>query len=112
MFVIEEQVLRYRCCATDVLREQLVHLREATRLPTVRLGVIPIGASRNGVFPREGFVMFDNDLVSVELVSGVLSVTEPREIAMYVREFTDLAGIAVHGPAARELISAALADLA
>jgi transcriptional regulator with XRE-family HTH domain len=112
MFVIEEQVLRYRFCVNDVLREQLVHLRETTRLPTVRLGIIPIGASRCGVFPREGFVMFDNDLVSVELVSGVLSVTQPREIVMYTREFTDLAGIAVHGTAARALITAALNDLA
>jgi transcriptional regulator with XRE-family HTH domain len=112
MFVIEEQVLRYRFCADGILREQLAHLGEATRLPTVRLGVIPIGASRHGVFPREGFVMFDDDLVSVELVSGVLSVTQPREIAMYTREFTDLAGIALHGKAARELITAALNDLA
>jgi transcriptional regulator with XRE-family HTH domain len=111
MFVIEEHVLRYRLCPDDVLREQFIHLREATRLPTVRLGVIPTGASRYGAFPREGFVMFDDDLVSVELVSGLLSVTQPREIAMYAREFTDLAGIAVHGRAARELITAALDDL-
>jgi hypothetical protein len=27
--------------------------------------------------------MFDTGLVIVELVSGVLSVTQPREIAMY-----------------------------
>ena len=111
MLVIEEQVLRYRFCPDDVLREQLVHLREATRLPTVRLGIIPVGASRNGVFPREGFVMFDNDLVNVELISSLLSVTQPREIAMYIREFTDLASIAIYGPAARELITAALKEL-
>ena len=112
MFVIEEQVLRYRFCANEVLREQLLHLRETTRLPAVRLGIIPIGASRCGIFPREGFVMFDNDLVNVELVSGVLSVTQPREIAMYTPEFTDLNGIAVSGAAARDLITAALNDLA
>jgi transcriptional regulator with XRE-family HTH domain len=112
MFVLEEQVLRYRFCPNEVLREQLIHLREATRLPTVRLGVIPTGASRVGVFPREGFVMYDNDLVSVELVSGVLSVTQPREIAMYTRDFADLASIALHGPAARELITVALNELA
>ena len=48
----------------------------------------------------------------MELVSGVLSVTQPREIAMYARDFTDLASIAVHGHAARELISTALHDFA
>ena len=56
--------------------------------------------------------MFDTGLVIVELVSGVLSVTQPREIAMYARDFTDLASIAVHGGAARKLISTALHDLA
>jgi hypothetical protein len=56
--------------------------------------------------------MFDAGLVIAELVSGVLSVTQPREIAMYARTFTDPARTAVHGGAARTLISAALHDLA
>jgi transcriptional regulator with XRE-family HTH domain len=112
MFIIEEPVLRYRFCEPDIMSRQLQHLREATRLPTVWLGVIPLGADRRKVLPREGFVMFDEELVRVELISGVLTVTQPREISMYTRDFTDLAGISVRGPAARDLITAALNDLA
>jgi transcriptional regulator with XRE-family HTH domain len=112
VFVIEEPVLRYRFCAPEILREQLLHLREAARLPTVWLGIIPLAGDRRKVLPREGFVMFDEERVSVELISGVLSVTQPAEIAMYVRDFTDLAGIAVNGEAARNLITAALDDTA
>jgi transcriptional regulator with XRE-family HTH domain len=112
MFVLEEPVLRYRFCEPDIMSRQLQHLREATRLPTVWLGVIPLGADRRKVLPREGFVMFDEELVRVELISGVLTVTQPREISMYARDFTDLAGISVRGPAARDLITAALNDLA
>jgi transcriptional regulator with XRE-family HTH domain len=112
MFIIEEPVLRYRFCEPDIMSRQLQHLREATRLPTVWLGVIPLGADRRKVLPREGFVMFDEELVRVELISGVLTVTQPREISMYARDFTDLAGISVRGPAARDLITAALNDLA
>jgi hypothetical protein len=41
----------------------------------------------------------------------VLSVSQPREIGMYLRDFTDLARIAVHGQAARDLITKALRDL-
>jgi transcriptional regulator with XRE-family HTH domain len=111
VFVIEEPVLRYRFCDPEILRGQLLHLREATRLPTVWLGIIPLGGDRRKVLPREAFIMFDEDLVSVELISGVLSVSQPGEIAMYVRDFTDLAGIAVNGNAARDLITAALDDL-
>jgi transcriptional regulator with XRE-family HTH domain len=111
VFVIEEPVLRYRVCDVETLRGQLLHLREVARLPQVRLGVIPVRADRRAAFPREGFVMFEAELVTVELVSGVLSVTQPREIAMYLRDFTDLARIAVYDQAARDLISEALHDL-
>ncbi|HEY3733588.1 MAG TPA: helix-turn-helix transcriptional regulator [Streptosporangiaceae bacterium] len=112
IFVIEEPALRYRFCDPKILHDQLLHLRETTRLPTVWLGVIPLGADRRKTLPQEGFVMFDQELVSVELISGVLSVTQPREISMYARDFNDLARIAVHGKAARDLITAALNDLA
>jgi transcriptional regulator with XRE-family HTH domain len=112
LFVVEEPVLRYRFCEPEILRGQLLHLREIARLPAVWLGVIPLGADRRRVLPREGFVMFDEELVRVELISGVLSVTQPHEISMYVRDFTDLAAIAVGGKTARELITAAMNDLA
>ena len=111
-FVIEEPVLRFRFCAAGILREQLLHLRETSRLAQVSLGIIPQHADRHRVLPREGFVMFGAGLVSVELVPGVLSVTQPGEIAMYLRDFADLASIAVYGRAARELIGAALRELA
>ena len=67
-FVIEEPVLRFRFCAAGILRKQLLHLRETSRLAQVSLGIIPQHADRRRVLPREGFVMFDADLVSVELV--------------------------------------------
>jgi transcriptional regulator with XRE-family HTH domain len=108
VFVIEEPVLRYRLCDPEILRRQLLHLRETTRLPAVWLGIIPLERERGKVLPREGFIMFDEELVSVELISGVLSVSQPREIAMYIRDFTDLARIAENGSAARDLITAAL----
>ena len=111
-FVIEEPVLGFRFCAAGILRKQLLHLRETSRLAQVSLGIIPQHADRRRVLPREGFVMFDAHLVSVELVPRVLSVTQPGETAMYLRDFTDLASIAVYGHAARELIGAALRDLA
>jgi len=111
-FVIEEQVLRYQICATGIMSGQLQHLREMSRLAQVSLGIIPQCASRHRIFPSEGFVMFGADLVIVELVSGVLSVAQPREIAMYTKDFTDLASLAVYGGGARQLISMALRDLA
>ena len=41
----------------------------------------------------------------MELVSGHLTITQPREIAMYGQMFARLAEIAVYGARARDLIS-------
>ncbi|MFC9912605.1 hypothetical protein [Streptomyces sp. NPDC127197] len=35
--------------------------------------------------------------VSAERVSGYLTITQPSEIAMYERAFTELGELAVHG---------------
>jgi transcriptional regulator with XRE-family HTH domain len=112
IFVIEESVLRHRLYGRAILRDQLAHLRRVSTLAQIRLGIIPIRADRHGMYPREGFLMFDEDLVSVELISGVLSVTQPHEIAMYMTDFNDLASIAVYGQDARHLIAEAISELA
>jgi hypothetical protein len=49
--------------------------------------------------------MFDDEQVAVELVSGYLTITQPREIAMYAQVFTELA---VYGAAARSMIMATI----
>jgi hypothetical protein len=55
--------------------------------------------------------MFDDEQVAVELVSGHLTVTQPREIAMYAQVFAELAELAVYGAADRSLITAVIQDL-
>jgi hypothetical protein len=59
VFVIEEPVLRYRFCEPEIQRGQLLHLRDATRLPAVWLGIIPLGGDRRSPWrassrPRPG----------------------------------------------------------
>jgi transcriptional regulator with XRE-family HTH domain len=99
-YVIEEQVLHYRVCEPDVHAEQLRHLLEVMRLPSVSLGVIPLTACRPLRWPCEGFTMIEGEgwaTVAVELVSGFLQVTAPGELALYAAEFDALADIAAHG---------------
>jgi O-methyltransferase involved in polyketide biosynthesis len=64
--------------------------------------------NRDAAWIVEGFWMFDDEQVMVELVSGHLTVTQPREIAMYAQAFGELAGLAVYGGAARSLIVGAV----
>jgi hypothetical protein len=107
-FMIEEAVLRNGMGGPDVMTEQLRHLIAVTALPSLSLGVVPVGPGRDVARPVEDFWIFDNAQVNVELVSGYLTVTQPREIAMYAQVFARLAEIAAYGDAARERIYAAI----
>jgi transcriptional regulator with XRE-family HTH domain len=108
-FVIEEPVLRTGFGGREVMADQVAHLVEVTRWPTVSLGIIPLGiVDRGPAGPAEDFWIFDSEVVTSELVSGYLSVTQPHEIAMYAQMFGRLAEIAVYGSRARELISSVM----
>ena len=52
--------------------------------------------------------VIDDQRVNVELVSGWLTITQPREIAMYADVFGRLSELAVSGAPARRLITAAI----
>ena len=109
--VIEESVLRYQVGQTAVMAEQLGRLVTVSALPTVSLGVVPFSLRERQVWPIEGFTVFDRHQVNVELLSARVTVTQPREVAVYAKAFTTLAGMAVYGPAAHQLITSALAAL-
>lgn len=111
LFLLEEDVLWYRLAPIEVHREQLHHLLEMMRYPTVSLGVIPRTAERRGAVAGESFSMNDTDLVSIELISGYLNLTMPADMRLYVEAWERFARIAVHGERARALILAALETL-
>jgi hypothetical protein len=69
------------------------------------------GRAHRHAWPVEDFWIFDDERVAVELVTGRLTITQPREIAAYERMFGELAGLAVYGAQARSLITAAIAAL-
>ncbi|WP_067483730.1 helix-turn-helix domain-containing protein [Actinomadura hibisca] len=110
--LVEEAALRYRIGGAEVMAGQLGHLLSAASLPTLSLGVIPLDADRTTHWPVEMFFMFDDVQVNVELVSGFLTITDPREIAMYESAVTELAATAVYGRTARARIMAAIDALA
>lgn len=106
--VIEESVLRNVIGGTEVMAGQLGHLVTVASLPSVSLSIIPMGLERDVIWPVEDFWIFDDKQVNVELVSGWLTLTQPREIAMYAKAFSDLSDLAVRGAKARALIMAAI----
>jgi hypothetical protein len=108
-FVVCEAALHTAMAPPEVMREQLAHLLEATRLPRVRLGILP--SSVRQYMPLCEFWILDDDVVETETYSAAVRVEQPAEIALYARVFDHYARAAVYGDQARRLISDALCKL-
>jgi len=111
LFDIEEPVLWFRPYGPGIQREQLAHLLDVMKLPSVSLGIIPLRAGRHGHRPRESFEITDTDLVTIEMLTGFLSLTHADEVTAYDTAWEQLYSIAVHGKKARALITDTLAAL-
>ncbi|MGW0247740.1 DUF5753 domain-containing protein [Nocardia goodfellowii] len=101
-FVITEQALHTTVGSDHTMIGQLDRLLAVASMPQVTLGIVP-ARTRYDV-PISNFIMFDNRLVMVETVTAEMTITQPREIALYGRAFKTLAGQSVTGDAARALI--------
>jgi transcriptional regulator with XRE-family HTH domain len=112
VIIVEESVLRYQIGDAEVMAGQLGHLLSVMALPAVTLGIVPFTARSRPMWTVEGFTTFDDSRVHVELLSAQVTVTAPGEIALYLHAFSALAELAVYGPAARALITAAIGALA
>ncbi len=109
--LVEEWVLRTVIGDSEVMAGQLGHLISVASLPSVSLGVIPMGCVRGAGWPVESFTLYDDQQVNVELVSAHLTVTQPGEVREYARTFAELSAVAVYGAAARVLITSAIESL-
>jgi hypothetical protein len=108
-FILAQQALLTTVGDTQVMLGQLDRLLTVLSLPRVRLGIIPATATYQ--VPTNQFIMFDERIVHVETISAELSITQPREISLYVKTFEHLSRQAVYGQAAGKLIHEALTEL-
>jgi DNA-binding XRE family transcriptional regulator len=108
-FILGHQALRTMVGDSAVMIGQLDRLLAVMSLPRITLGIIPAQAEYR--VPTNQFIMFDDRFVHVETVSAELTISQPREIALYVRVFDELAQLARYGHGARLLITAALTEL-
>jgi hypothetical protein len=108
--VVGEHALRAALADPEVMEEQLRHLLEVSRLPRLRLGVLPTRARHYMTIC--GFWIFDDREAQVETYSAAVRVTQPSEVALYAKVFDHYSRRAVYGQQAADLISQAIADLA
>jgi transcriptional regulator with XRE-family HTH domain len=108
--VLSEHALRAALADPDVMEGQLRHLLEVSRLPRLRLGILPTRVRHYMTFG--GFWIFDDREAQIETYSAAVRITQPSEIALYAKVFEHYSRRAAYGDQARDLISAAIADLA
>ncbi|MER5972136.1 DUF5753 domain-containing protein [Streptomyces sp. NPDC002055] len=106
-FLLEETALRSRFGNAEVMAAQLGHLLAVSTLPQVSLGIVPMSADRV-MWPLEGFWIFDDEQVIIELATAQITVKQPSEVHLYARMFSELAELAVYGAGARSLVAEAI----
>ena len=105
-FILAQQALRTRVGDARVMIGQLDRLLTVLSLARVSLGIIPARSEYR--VPTNQFILFDDRAVQVEAISAELTITQPREVALYVKAFQELSEQAIYGQAARDLISTEL----
>ncbi|MFE4956106.1 helix-turn-helix domain-containing protein [Streptomyces sp. NPDC056653] len=108
LLLVEESVLYFQLGTAESAAAQLGHLLSVGALPAVSLGIIPMATRERALWPQETFHIYDDTLVSVELLSAQVNITQPSEIGLYLKAFERLRSMAVYGADARALIVKAI----
>jgi len=109
-FVVWEAALHTMVCPPRIMAAQLDRLMGLAGLDTIELGIIPLGAPMRRT-PAHGFWIYDERLVTVEMINAELWLEDTADVALYVRAWEWLNEVALYGPLATRLISRALAAL-
>jgi transcriptional regulator with XRE-family HTH domain len=113
--LMTESALRWRPGPVDLQVQQLSQITAVMRLPNVSIGILPLRGQARVLYP-EGFQVYtDRDdadaLVLVELVPDELTLSEPDDVALYLREFDRLSSAALIGDQARALLDGIADDM-
>lgn len=115
-WVVGEAGLRWRMGPPEVMAAQLDRLAALATEPHLDLRVLPF--ERTGpVWHDHGFTILaerddgEPDLVNLELLTGTINITDPKEVAQYRTAYERLADLAVSGEDAAALIHRVRAEL-
>jgi transcriptional regulator with XRE-family HTH domain len=115
-FLLTEAGLRWRFVPREVLAAQVDRLAQATRMPGVLLGIIPMEVEA-AAWGWQGFAAFleradgADDLVLVETLTAALTVRNAADVARYGQAFKALLDLAAVGPDALAILDRLATDL-
>lgn len=108
-WVIGEAGLRWRVGPPEVMVAQLDRLAALAAEPHLDLRVLPFERTAS-VWHDHGFTILadrtdgEPDLVNLELLTGTINITDPKEVAQYRAAYDRLADLALRGVDAVPLI--------
>ncbi|MFJ7588813.1 helix-turn-helix domain-containing protein [Streptomyces sp. NPDC097617] len=103
-FVITEPVLRWRIVTASRMAEQMDRIVSLSRLPHIDIRIVPLSARQHDI-ANHAFVVRDDRTVTVETTHAEIVVTDPRDVALYVRKFEGFATLALSGDEARAMLA-------
>lgn len=108
-FLLPEGPLRWQVGSPQLMAAQLDHIACIADQPHVRVGVIPWTTAVE-VAPVAGFDLYDERAVIVGTEAGTTFLTDPHDVAPYLRLFADLAALACYDDAALTVLRRIAAD--
>ncbi|XVV06789.1 helix-turn-helix domain-containing protein [Actinosynnema sp. CA-248983] len=109
VFLLAEAALRWRMGSADLMCEQLDHLRGLMRRPNVQLGVVPWTADVNTV-ALHGFQVYDERVVTLSVLTGNATITDPHDVREYLTLFNRLERLAMRGEQLEDLLDTIATD--
>lgn len=101
--VMTEGALRWRAGSSALMIEQLDRIAAVSELPNVRVGLVA-WHTEVGVFPSSAFHLYDDRLAIVGTLTATATIADPRDVALYLDQFTAVSSLAVYGDEARQLL--------
>ncbi|MGW5735713.1 MULTISPECIES: helix-turn-helix domain-containing protein [Streptomyces] len=103
-FLLTEQAVRWPLVQPLAMAMQLDRLASVSRIPNVRLGVLPLGGPMVPETPLSVFTVYDRRLVQVETHTGALILRDHRDVNAYREDFDRYESHAVFGDECRALL--------
>ncbi|MEU5696553.1 helix-turn-helix transcriptional regulator [Actinosynnema sp. NPDC020468] len=103
VFLLAESALRWRMGSADLMCEQIDHLAQTLRRPNVQLGVVPWTADANLV-ALHGFQVYDERVVTLSVLTGNATITDPHDVREYLGLFSRLERLAMRGEQLEDLL--------
>ncbi|MEV4875437.1 helix-turn-helix domain-containing protein [Streptomyces cyaneofuscatus] len=103
-FILTEQAVKWPILPPLAMAMQLDRLASVSRLPNVRLGVLPL-AGHIPERPLNTFTVYDRRLATVETGTGALMLRDRRDVNTYRDDFDRYEGYAVWDEGCRRLLA-------